>query len=212
MIDSSLKPLSEITIDAFDEIIVVEEGENVRIDVDLAIINHKLYKVTVKERANFTMTIIGEAKNDVTIRRVIDCVGEHSSIKISSAIKGVNEAKIAIDSFVNVKSNNVECVVDEKIIVNNGAKAVIRMRVIGDRDLIDSSISCSIKGMILGEKASIRAIPELDILSNKIKAKHAVAIARPRRAIIDYFASRGVSEGDAIELLVEKFLCPIGEI
>ncbi len=212
MLDDSLKPLSEITIDMFDEIIVVEEGENLRIDIDLAIINHKLYKVTVKEKASFMMTIIGVAKNDVTIRRVIDCVGEYSSIKISSAIKGINEAKIAIDSIVNVKSNNVECVIDEKIIVNNASKSVVRMHVTADYGLYATSINCSIKGMILGEKASIRAIPELSILSNQVKAKHVVAIARPRREIIDYFASRGVSEGDAIELLVEKFLCPIGEI
>ena len=88
----------------------------------------------------------------------------------------------------------------------------MRQRVIVDPEIVDATVATSIRGMLLGDSARIRAIPELHIASNAVKAKHTVAISRPSRAMTAYFASRGIDAVVARTMLADQLLCPITDV
>jgi Fe-S cluster assembly scaffold protein SufB len=74
-----------------------------------------------------------------------------------------------------------------------------------------AKVSTAVHAMVL-KNGRVRAIPELDIASNNVVAKHTVAIACPNPASIAYFASRGIDRGEAERVLAERLLCPISNL
>lgn len=212
MIDSRLKPLSEFALDPADQVIVVGVGEELRIDIDVTVTPKASFAITLQERASLTLVTLGEAQDDVSITRSIDCVGSNVSVRLLSALRVTGSANIALDADVRVQADGSNCVIDDRLVIDGFARSVVRHRIVVDRDVCDSAVSSSVRGMMLGESAFIRAIPELDVCSNMIAAKHAVVIARPKPESIAYFAARGIDSTRATGLLAEQFLCPIGAV
>lgn len=60
--------------------------------------------------------------------------------------------------------------------------------------------------LLLSEKAKGRAIPNLEILENDIKAGHATTVGRINDIEMFYLMSRGLSKESAKKLIVEGFL------
>lgn len=190
MIDPRLKPLSEVTLDPAHREIVVGVGEELRIDVNVEETPKGAFAIVLQEGASFTMVTIGEARSDVSIARSIDCVGSNVTVRLLSAVRGCGSAQIALDSHVRVRSNASNCAIDERLIIDDAARSIVRHRVVVDRSVVDSAVSSSVRGMMLGEKSFVRAIPELDVCSNMVKAQHAVALSRPKPESIAYFAAQ----------------------
>ena len=212
MIDSRLKPLSEVALDPVDRVIVVGAGEELRIDIDVAVTPKASFAITLQQGASLTFVVLGEAREDISIVRSIDCVGSNALVRLLSALRVIGSANIVLDADVRVRADGSNCVIDDRLVADGPSRSVIRHRMIADRDVCASTVSSSVRGMMLGESAFIRAIPELDVYSNMIVAKHAVAIARPKPESIAYFAARGVDSVGATGLLAEQFLCPIGAV
>lgn len=212
MIDSRLKPLSEVVLDHADRTIVVEVGEELRIDIDVTVTPRASFAITLQEGASLTLVTLGEAREDISIVRLIDCVGSNVSVRLLSAIRVIESVNIVLDAEVRVQADASDCVIDDRLVADGSSRSVVRHRMVVDRDVCASAVSSSVRGMMLGNSAFIRAIPELDVCSNTIRAKHAVAIARPKPESIAYFAARGIDSLRATNLLAEQFLCPIGAV
>lgn len=212
MTDSRLKPLSEVALDPADRVIVVGVGEELRIDIDVAVTPKASFAITLQQGASLTFVTLGEAREDISIVRSIDCVGSNVSVRLLSALLVTESAHIVLDADVRVRADGSNCVIDDRLVADGSSRSIVRHRMVADRDVIDSFVSSSVRGMMLGESAFIRAIPELDVCSNMIRAKHAVAIAHPKPESIAYFAARGIDAVRATSLLAEQFLCPIGAV
>lgn len=212
MIDSRLKPLSEVALDPTDRVITVGAGDELRIDIDVAATPKASFAITLQQGASLTFVTLGEAREDISIVRSIDCVGSNVSVRLLSALRVTGSANIVLDTNVRVRADGSNCMIDDRLVADGFSRSVVRHRMTVDRDVCDSFVSSSVRGMMLGEKAFIRAIPELDVCSNMIRAKHAVAIARPKPESVAYFAARGIDEVRATSLLAEQFLCPIGAV
>lgn len=212
MIDSRLKPLSEVVPDPADRVIMVGVGEELRIDIDVAATPKASFAITLQQGASLTFVTLGEAREDISIVRSIDCVGSNASVRLLSALRVTGSANIVLDANVRVQAEGSHCVIDDRLVVDDSSRSIVRHRMTVDRDVCDSSVSSLVRGMMLGERAFIRTIPELDVCSNMIRAKHAVVIARPKPESIAYFAARGIDAVRATSLLAEQFLCPIGAV
>lgn len=221
MIDSRLKPLSEVgarrealgaRLESHDRVIMVGAGEELRIDIDVAVTPKASFAIMLQEGASLTLVALGEAREDISIVRSIDCVGSNVSVRLLSALRVTGSANIVLDADVRVRADGSNCAIDDRLVIDDSSRSIVRHRMVVDRDVCDSSVSSSVQGMMLGEKAFIRAIPELDVCSNMIRAKHAVVIARPKPESIAYFAARGIDGVRATGLLAEQFLCPIGAV
>ncbi len=60
--------------------------------------------------------------------------------------------------------------------------------------------------LLLSDKASAEAVPELEILSDDVKCSHAASISQIPEEHLFYLQSRGISRKDAEELVTEGFL------
>lgn len=221
MIDFRLKPLSEVGarretlgagLEPHDRVILVEAGKELRIDIDVAVTPKVSFAITLLEGASLMLVTLGEAREDISIVRSIDCVGSSASVRLLSALRVTGSANIVLDADVRVRADGSNCVIDDRLVADGCSRSIVRHRMVVERDVSASVVSSSVRGMMLGEKAFIRVIPELDVCSNMIRAKHAVAIARPKPESIAYFAARGIDSSRATSLLAEQFLCPIGAV
>ncbi len=60
--------------------------------------------------------------------------------------------------------------------------------------------------LLLSEKASAEAVPELEILSDDVKCSHAASISQIPEEHVFYLQSRGISRHEAEEIITEGFL------
>lgn len=98
------------------------------------------------------------------------------------------------------------CASDVRVFVvfNEGAKATVRTytRVSEPRSMVHEEI----RGLTLGDAASVSFIPELSLLHDDIVATHATSVVKIDEKRFAYFLSRGVSRDCAIKCLVDAFL------
>lgn len=75
-----------------------------------------------------------------------------------------------------------------------------------EKNAVKTSASLEEKILLLNSGANADAIPRLEIETNDVKAGHSAAITRIDENQLFYAASRGLSEKEAIKLIVSGFL------
>ncbi|MDP3940818.1 MAG: SufD family Fe-S cluster assembly protein [bacterium] len=63
--------------------------------------------------------------------------------------------------------------------------------------------------VLLFDNAKGRSVPSLEIDENELKAGHASTVGRPDPTLLFYLQSRGLSEKQAVELIVSGFFTPL---
>lgn len=69
----------------------------------------------------------------------------------------------------------------------------------------------TIKGLLLSDEAKLETIPSLEIEANDVKASHSASSGPPDPEQVFYLTSRGLSQNQAVQLLVEGFLGEVVE-
>ena len=210
MIDEREKPLSEIVPSIAEQIFTVAAGLEQRIRID----SSKSISISARVEAGGTLSMIvaGAIDKDISIVRRIELIGEGAKVELLAACLISPGVTFRCDDDVQVSADGAECRIDDRCVAQDRSKAIVRQRVIVDPEIVDATVATSIRGMLLGDSARIRAIPELHIASNAVKAKHTVAISRPSRAMTAYFASRGIDAVVARTMLADQLLCPITDV
>lgn len=208
MIDEREKPLSEVVPSVSERVIVVASGSEQRVEIDPS----KSFSVSARVEAGgmLSMIVAGAIDADVSITRRVALVGDGAKVELLAACMIAPGVTFRCDDDVRVSAGGTECNIDDRCVAQERSKAIVRQRVVVDREIVDATVETSVRGMLLGDGARIRAIPELHIASNAVRAKHAVAISRPSRAMTAYFASRGIDALTARALIADQLLCPIG--
>lgn len=217
MIASNEKPLSESPIVApligdFVLDIDVLSGMSVSHRIDVGSRSSISIAARVYAGASLSIFIVGDIEHDCVIDRAVLIIGDSASIELSSSIRTKGDARCDIADDVDVGAHDSRCVIDNRVVGHDASRAVIRERVVVHQSVNSGSISTSIRGILIGESASIRAIPELDIATNMVSAKHAVSIARPSALALAYCASRGIDRENAMTMIADGLLCPAGSM
>ncbi len=207
MIDEREKPLSEVAPMIAEQVFVVAAGTEQRVQIDPS----KSVSISARVEAGgmLSMIVAGAVDTDVSITRSIELVGKGAKVELLSACMIAPGVTFRCDDDVRVSADGAECRIDDRCVAQNKSKAIVRQRVVVDDSITDAVVETSIRGMLLGDGARIRAIPELHIASNAVRAKHAVAISRPTRAMTAYFASRGIDAVASRTMIADQLLCPI---
>jgi Fe-S cluster assembly scaffold protein SufB len=87
--------------------------------------------------------------------------------------------------------------------ITTGGDIIARGHLIGNVPGIKGHLEC--KGLILGG-GNIKAVPELDGNSEELELSHEAAVGRINRDEIEYLMARGLSEDEAISVIVRGFL------
>ena len=87
--------------------------------------------------------------------------------------------------------------------ITTGGDIIARGHLIGNVPGVKGHLEC--KGLILGG-GRIQAVPELDGNAEELELSHEAAVGRINRDEIEYLMARGLSEDEAISVIVRGFL------
>jgi Fe-S cluster assembly scaffold protein SufB len=181
----------------------VEEGKTAKAKIEISKGEHKL-KVVLEE--NSTLEFIGATSNNSALSLEFDLIGENSSVEVITCSKAEkdNIQRIKTNVFHNAKNTR-------SIVRSRGAS--------WDKGLIDlkglakveksargakSFVEC--KALLLGKDSKAHADPVLEILNNDVVCSHSASIAEIDKKQIFYLQTRGISEEEAKNLIVQGFL------
>lgn len=92
-----------------------------------------------------------------------------------------------------------------KTVVQDGARAVLDAKIVVRPRAQKASAHLQTKSLLLSDRASVQAIPRLEILADDVKCSHGATVGQLDPAQLFYLRSRGLGEAEARALLVEAF-------
>ncbi|MEM2944500.1 MAG: SufD family Fe-S cluster assembly protein [Methanomassiliicoccales archaeon] len=88
--------------------------------------------------------------------------------------------------------------------ITTGGKSIARGKLVGEAPGIRAHLEC--KGLILSEKGIQIAIPELEASVPDVEMTHEAAVGKIAKDQVEYIMSRGLSEAEAVGIIVRGFL------
>ena len=129
-----------------------------------------------------------------------------------TGISFAGETQILDNGFkVVLNAPNTSAVVNAKSISKNGGKCTYRSLVKATPNATNSKASVSCESLMLDDKSVSDTIPVNDIQTSDIEFSHEAKIGKISDKTIFYLMSRGISEADALALIVRGFAYPISK-
>ena len=96
--------------------------------------------------------------------------------------------------------------IEVKAVVLEDALFVAKGKIVVAKGIRGVEAFLRFKVLLVGENARAQVIPELEILSNDVKAFHAASIGRIDTEQMFYLMSRGMTKSEAEKLIIKAFL------
>lgn len=161
--------------------IIVRENENLVLPVLWVGDETELsYSIKLSERGasiKFLALLLGKENQSLTLRVKVAHEAPQTTSRVIIKSALKDSAKVDIDGLIKIEPGT------------KGTNAWLAAHL-----------------LLLSEKAKGRAIPNLEILENDIKAGHATTVGRINDMEMFYLQSRGLSKETAKRLIVEGFL------
>ena len=139
-------------------------------------------------------------------RAAISLVGSGGSCTYKTGYRSTSAAVLDIERVVrHVAADTSSCIIARGVADGN-AKAIWRGNVFVGKDAKRASAFLRHDAMLVGRFAEIDASPVLEIFTDDVSCKHSASVTHVRPEDIFYCMSRGISEQDAKEHIVEGFL------
>ncbi len=135
---------------------------------------------------------------------VVRLVSEGSSVVIDEVFFTDADSKSVI-SIIH-EAGKTKSRVDSRGVVKNGVKNVSFCNVLIPKSSHDCDTYVKQKFLLLGKTSKAEAIPGLEIMPNKVKAGHSSSVAPISMEQVFYLTSRGFSDSEAKQLIINGFL------
>lgn len=131
------------------------------------------------------------------------CIGENSTVRYNTILFAPEGSNMDVGSkvFLRAKGSRAEIV---SRAITKGGEIVTRGSLIGEVPGIKAHLEC--RGLILSEKGSILAIPELDGRVSGVDMSHEAAVGKIDEEEIQYLMARGLTSDEATAAIVRGFL------
>ncbi|MDO8725982.1 MAG: SufD family Fe-S cluster assembly protein [Candidatus Methanoperedens sp.] len=131
------------------------------------------------------------------------CVGENATVRFNTILFAREGSKMDVGGrvFLRAKGSRAELVTRA---ITRGGDIITRGHLIGEVPGIRGHLEC--RGLILSEKGSIHAIPELEGRVNNIDMSHEAAVGKIAEEEIQYLMARGLNSEEATSVIVGGFL------
>lgn len=133
--------------------------------------------------------------------------GKGSSCKFNTICLAQKESDIDIGGIAILNAPNASAEIISRNICNGG-RIIARGRLVGNSNDTKAHLEC--KSIMIKDGGRTEAIPELEATVPNVEMTHEAAVGKIAREQIEYLMSRGLSESDAISMIVRGFL--IGSI
>lgn len=128
--------------------------------------------------------------------------GENSIARLYSIIMGSPGSEYDIGGRAYLKSGNSRVEIISRAI-SNGGRIIARGHLIGEVPDVKAHLEC--RGLILNG-GMIHAVPELQGYADGVEMSHEAAVGKIAQEEIYYLMSRGLSEDEAISIIIRGFL------
>lgn len=141
---------------------------------------------------------------DVQMYPAALCEGTNSSARFSSILYAQGNTAIDVGSraVLSGQGSSVEMV--SRGVANDRANIIMRGEITGEARGTKGHLECN--GLMLSQTARMQAIPMLDAKTDDSSLSHEAAVGKLDRDKIEYIMSRGLSESEAVSLMVRGFL------
>lgn len=131
------------------------------------------------------------------------CIGENATVRYNTILLAPEGSNMDVGSKVFLRARGSRAEVVARAITKGGA-IVTRGNLIGEVPGIKAHLEC--RGLILSEKGSILAIPELDGRVSGVEMSHEAAVGKIAEEEIQYLMARGLTSDEATAAIVRGFL------
>lgn len=133
-------------------------------------------------------------------------VGKNAKAKYNTLIYGCGNSNIDVGSRVILKAENTAAEVTTRVIAKDKSEIIARGHLVGENKNCKAHLEC--RGLLLSDKARIHSIPELEGKIEGCELSHEAAVGKIRQEELFYLMSRGLTEQEAISMVVKGFLDP----
>lgn len=160
--------------------------------------------INIGKNSNYTNNyVILDDVGTLQTNPVANINGEGSSAKFNSMCIAQENSNIDNGSIVNLNAKNTSSeIISRSIIV--GGKMIARGRLVGNYPGVKAHLEC--KSILLSDVGSSIAIPELEANVSDLEMTHEAAVGKIARNQIEYLMSRGLTEEEAVSMIVSGFL------
>jgi len=155
---------------------------------------------------SFTLTVNGILTRN---EQVVEITGDNAIAHIAGAALGDGATgAFHHDDTVFVTHDAVDCESRQvfKKVLRNGAEGVFQGKILVKPDAQKTDGYQLSQALLLDEDSSFQAKPELEIYADDVQCSHGSTTGAIDEEALFYLRSRGVSHGEAIDLLVLAFL------
>ncbi len=131
------------------------------------------------------------------------CIGENATVRYNTVLFAPAGSNMDVGSRVFLRAKGSRAEVVARAITTGGA-IVTRGTLIGEAPGIKAHLEC--RGLILSERGSILAIPELDGRVSGVDMSHEAAVGKIAEEEIQYLMARGLTGDEATAAIVRGFL------
>jgi Fe-S cluster assembly scaffold protein SufB len=131
------------------------------------------------------------------------CIGENATVRFNTILYAPEGSNMDVGSKVFLKAKGSRAEVIARAISMGGA-IVTRGNLVGEVPGVKAHLEC--RGLILSDRGSILAIPELDGRVSGVDMSHEAAVGKIAEEEIQYLMARGLTSDEATAAIVRGFL------
>jgi len=158
----------------------------------------KKYTVSKDQHKSITLENLGEYQ--------IELLGEGASVEIAGVFEANGSEQKEVSVTIIHRAGHTRANTTLKGVARDKGFLKFVGRIIIDKGCPDTNSFLTEKILLLSDKARAEAIPDLEIESDDVKCSHAATISKIPEEQIFYLQSRGLSEKNAKEAIVEGVL------
>ena len=131
------------------------------------------------------------------------CVGENATVRYNSILVAAAGSSLDVGSraLLNARGAKTEIVARA---ISTGGNIIARGHIEGNAREVKGHLEC--RGLILGEKGIIQAVPELKGTLAGVDLSHEAAVGKIAEEEIEYLMARGLTRDEATATIVRGFL------
>jgi len=131
------------------------------------------------------------------------CIGENAVVRYNSILVAAPGSSLDVGSRVILNAKGAKTEIISRVITTGG-NIIARGYIEGNAPDVKGHLEC--RGLILQEKGSIYAIPELKGNMAGIDLSHEAAVGKIAEEEVEYLMSRGLTQAEATATIVRGFL------
>jgi Fe-S cluster assembly scaffold protein SufB len=161
--------------------------------------------VTIVEEGGLFLSnyVLMKPVNSLQMYPTARCEGNNATVRYNSILVAGKGTNLDVGSRVLLNANNSRTEIISRAITTGG-NIVARGYIEGSAPDVKGHLEC--RGLILGEKGTIHAIPELKGDLEGIDLSHEAAVGKIAEEEVEYLMARGLTRDEATAAIVRGFL------